>query len=176
MDLKKLMDDMQSHPIVVAVVFFIVVFVVYNVAKPKGSALNPLGTLAPGTYIDPVTGAVTRMPIVQDTYAQQYNQYPVTNTGGGPIINQNPPIYPVPTPPPTPVNPPAPQSGWWHGVLTIQGSIHPANIGPWIAGRHVQYKGTWYVLHPGDVGRLWGDILGGTPGILMWDGSDWGKK
>lgn len=160
MNLKKLFDDIQGHPLVVALIFFVVVFVVYNLLKKKPAA--------------PATPATGTLPTVQDTYAQQYNQYPTVNTGGGAVINQPSGVGTLAPPAPPVPAPPVPTPSTYHGVLTVSGSRHPANIGPWIGGRHVQYGGTWYILHPGPSGHLWGDVIGGATGVLLWDGSDYG--
>lgn len=171
MKLKELMDNIQGHPLFVALGFFVVAFLLYNVAKKPAGSATP--ALAPGTYIDPVTGAVTARPTVQDTYAQQFNQYPTTNVGTQ--INQNGAPTPTPTPTPTPV--PVGVGGTstpYHGILTVGSSKSPANIGPWVGGRSVTYQGVTYILDPGPQDRLWGDIVGG-PGhgekVLMWDGT-----
>lgn len=168
MDFKKLSDWTNAHPILVALGFFVVAFLLYNVLK-KGGTGSSSSTLTP-TAQSPVA------PGYSETYAQQYNSYPQfpnatanipissgqqTQTQTQTINNPPPPSTPIATTPPV-----------YHGVLTVAGSRYPANIGPWIPGRHVTFQGVTYVLHPGPAGRLWGDVIGGAQGVLLWDGSD----
>ncbi len=163
MDLRKFFDDIQNHPLVVAIIIFILLFLVYNVFK-KGQSGQPV----------PATGQPVTPP------ATSYNvsgiTFPSSPPGpAGPVGPVGPGGMPGPQGRPGPQGSPAPivTTNTHHGVLTVKNQRHPANIGPWIAGRHVQYQGVTYVLHPGPNGRLWGDIVGGTPGVMLWDGSDY---
>lgn len=158
MKFDKIIDQIEAHPLVVALIVFALGFVIVqytNNKKATSGAATATGTAKT------VGGG--------DTYAQQYTSYP-TNTGT--VVNQNQPPPPAPT-----ANPPAStapvKTGVFNGILGITGSIHPADIGPWTAGRTVNYKGTTYTLKPGADGRLWGDVKGGQSGVLLWNGNDY---
>jgi hypothetical protein len=159
-------DQMQEHPIVVAIVFFVVVFIAYNVLKKPTTASTTLpgavGTGTAGTGIGGPTGS--------EVYASQNYMYP---TYQQPVVNQNAPP-PATTPAAsTPATAAPASSGVYHGILSVVGSIHPANIGPWIAGRTVNVSGGTYTLVPGAQGRLWGiDKVTGNQ-VNLWDGNDY---
>jgi hypothetical protein len=166
--MQKWLDEIQAHPLVVALVFFVIVFVAYNVLKKPSTAL-PSGS-GTGTPIAPGTGVGG--PTGQEVYASQLYQYP---TYTAPVVNQN---APPPSPPPATTVPgvgtPAPSTpSVYNGLLSVVGSIHPANIGPWIAGRTVNISGSTYTLNPGNQGRLYGMNKATGQNTLLWNGNDY---
>lgn len=164
--MQKFLDEIQRHPLVVALVVFGVFFVFFQFFKKQQTPTGtPAGASTLGGGMD-----VRGVPLSQDVYASQMYQYPQYNA---PVVTQQAPQQTT-TPPPTQTTPPPTgTSPIWNGVLGIAGSIHPANIGPWVAGRRVTYQGVTYTLKPGPSGRLWGDIVGGQSGVLLWNGNDY---
>lgn len=131
MNLKKLFDDIQGHPLVIAIGIFVLLFIVFNVFKKNGATKPGITGLAPGTYIDPVTGAVTAQPQTQEIYAQQYNSYP---TGGTTIVGgvsglpiPKPPITPLPPVPVIPPPPPKPTSTF----STVRAQFSQPSVKAW---------------------------------------------
>lgn len=157
MDPQKFIDEIQAHPVVIAIIIFGGLFVFFNVFnKNKTPAASTTGT-----------SLNTPTPTGTETYAQQFTSYP----------NYNQPVVQMSTNAPTQsttstTTPTAAPMNVYHGVLGLSGQRHPAQIGPWQAGRRVTYSGVTYTLKPGPDGRLWGDIVGGQSGVLLWDGSD----
>src|SRR5260221_13462914 len=97
MDIKKLLMDLETHPVVVAIAFFLIVFVGYNVLKKKNNSTSTVDT---GTgYKDPQS----------ETF---YNFPPGALPTGITIPTVPPPqptpILPVKPPIPIPVKPPSP--------------------------------------------------------------------
>jgi hypothetical protein len=170
--MRKFLDEIQTHPLVVAIVVFVVIFVAYNVLKKPSTATGLPGGSGGGTGLAPGSGVGG--PTGQEVYASQLYQYP---TYTAPVVNQNAP--PVPIPPATtpvsstPVTAAPASASVYHGILSVVGSIHPANIGPWIGGRQVQVSGGTYTLNPGQDGRLYGMDKATGKQVLLWDGNDY---
>ena len=163
--MQKFIDEIQRHPLVVALVVFGVFFVFYQfMQKNKPTSTAGKSTLGIGD-----NAGISALPANQDVYASQMYQYPQYNA---PVVNQAAPAAPVNTTPGATQTPKG-VAHIFNGVLGVAGSIHPANIGPWVAGRRVTYQGTTYTLKPGASGRLWGDIVGGQSGVLLWNGNDY---
>jgi hypothetical protein len=167
--MQKVLDEIQAHPLVVALVVFVVIFLGYNAFKKQTSPTGLPGGAGTGTAIAPGTGVGG--PTGTELYNSQLYQYP---TYQQPVI-QN--IAPSPNPPPSTVpgvTPPAPASkSIYNGLLSVVGSIHPANIGPWTAGRQVNISGSTYTLDPGPSGRLWGNNKATGQKTLLWNGNDY---
>ena len=159
MNPQKFIDDIQAHPLVVALVIFGGLFVFFNVFNKK----SPTATATAGG----IPTASTPSPTGTETYAQQFTSYPSYNQ---PVVQMSTNAPAIPTTPAT--NNPAPVANVYNGVLGVSGQRHPADIGPWVAGRRVTYSGVTYTLKPGADGRLWGDVVGGQSGVLLWNGSD----
>lgn len=174
MNLKKLMNDIQAHPIVIAIVIFGILFLYFNVFKKSSSATATAGTtsLPPGTYIDPTTGAVSAQPQSQEVYQQAFNSYP---TGGTSATATATATVPTPTPTPAPVTTTTttptgqktigtvwtlPNQPNWQVVggsvgnpLVPYGSTSkPSGI----TGQVYNYGGQTYTQVAGSGGRIWG--------------------
>ncbi|SRR6266567_1027961 len=92
MDIKKLLMDLETHPVIVAIAFFLVVFVGYNLLKKNSNSTATIPTATPPGYTGPQS----------ESYS--YTYYPVQT-----IPNPQPtPIAPVLPPNPIPVKPPSP--------------------------------------------------------------------
>jgi hypothetical protein len=168
--MQKFIDQIQQHPLVVALVVFVLVFIVYNVIKKPATST---ATAIPGAT---PTGTGVGGPTGSEVYASQNYQYPTYNA---PVVQQTAPaVSTTPTTVPaaaTPTTSPAPASqNVYHGILSVIGSEHPANIGPWIPGRQITFSGQTYTLVPGAQGRLWGIDKSTGQQVNLWDGNDWG--
>jgi len=169
--MQKFLDEIQTHPLVVALVVFVGIFIVYNVFKKPSSSTTglPAGT-GTGTPLGPGYNTGVGGPTGTELYNSQLYQYP---TYQQPVI-QN--IAPSPTPSTVPgVTPSAPASkNNYFGLLSQVGSEHPANIGPWTQGRQVNLLGQTYTLMPGPNGRLTGVNKANGQSTLLWNGNDYG--
>ncbi len=119
MDIKKLLMDLETHPVIVAIAFFLIVFVGYNVLKKKSNT-TASGTLPPG-WQGPQT----------ETFNYTYNTSP--NTPMAPAIPTIPNPQPVPIAPilpinPIPVMPPSPVAcdvAKFHACIEAYNDAHP---------------------------------------------------
>jgi len=68
MDIQKIIYEIESHPLVTAVVFFLIFFVGFQVLGKKN-----VSTSTPGV-------SVTSTPLNPETFNQQFNSFPVVQT------------------------------------------------------------------------------------------------
>jgi hypothetical protein len=177
MDIKKGLTYLQEHPMVLALLIFVGLFLYFQVIKKSSTSTATSTTLAPGEYIDPVTGAVTRTPTSSEQYIQQYNSYPT----GGTVIQQSgtpgtvgPKGPPGPTGPPGPKGPPAPKpkptpapkppvkvahyitvTRWPSQNGTLTGIAQSGGISlAQVEAMNPQYKSNWNLIQPGQQVRI----------------------
>lgn len=161
-------NDIETHPMLVAIAFFLVVFIGYNVLKSKKvSNTSTVPSLNTNPGINPTTSdTITNysFPIISNPPVTPIQLPPNTPVDIPPTRlpsqpTSNPvivPINPVPVPPlPVPLAEyvtvttwPHPGSSLWSIALEHGISLNK------IEQLNPQYSGNWNLIHPGDRVRV----------------------
>lgn len=145
MDINKIIYDIETHPFVVAIVLFVVVFLGFNMFRKNNSL--------------PVSSDTSTTPKTTETYYQQFNSFPIATPTPVPPEKPKPVVLPpVSNKPPIPPKPsaiyvtvtkwPNPGSSLWSIA-----QLHGISLDK-IKQLNPQYSKNWDLIYPGNQVRV----------------------